>query len=80
MLHLLRCQYLLTVKRLAEEFSGKLPAVKINVDQQHELAAKYQVQGIPVLMLFSKGRVVWRGTGALAYENIKVEVRKALGW
>ncbi len=54
-----------SVKRLAEEFSGKLTVVKINVDKQPELAAKYQVQGIPALMLFNNGRIVWRGTGAL---------------
>ena len=69
-----------SVKRLAEEFSGKLIVVKINVDQQPEVAAKYQVQGIPALMLFEKGSIKWRTTGALPYENIRGEVMKALGW
>lgn len=69
-----------SVKRLAEEFSGKLIVVKVNVDQQPEVAAKYQVQGIPALMLFEKGSIKWRATGALPYENIRGEVMKALGW
>lgn len=69
-----------SVKRLAEEFSGKLTVVKVNVDQQPEVAAKYQVQGIPALMLFEKGSIKWRATGALPYENIRAEVIKAMGW
>lgn len=69
-----------SVKQLAEEFRGKLTVVKINVDEQPEVAAKYQVQGIPALMLFDKGMVKWRATGALPYESIRAEVIKAMGW
>lgn len=69
-----------SVKRLAEEFHGVLTVVKINVDEQPEVAAKYQVQGIPALMLFDKGMIKWRATGALSYDTIKAEVGKALGW
>lgn len=69
-----------SIKRLAEEFHGKVTVVKINVDEQPEVAAKYQVQGIPALMLFDKGMIKWQATGVLPYENIRGEVRKALGW
>ncbi|MCG8341913.1 MAG: thioredoxin [Chlorobiales bacterium] len=69
-----------SIKRLAEEFAGKLTVVKINVDEQPEVAAKYQVQGIPALMLFDKGTIKWRTTGVLPYENIRAEVIKTLGW
>lgn len=69
-----------SVKRLAEEFQGKLVVVKINVDEQPEVAAKYQVQGIPALMLFDRGAIKWQATGALSYESIKTEVKQALRW
>ncbi len=69
-----------SIIKLAQEFSGKLTVVKINVDEQPESAARYQVQGIPALMLFNNGSVLWRTSGALPYPRIKAEVSKALGW
>jgi thioredoxin len=68
-----------SIKRLASEFQEKLTVVKINVDEQPEVAAKYQVQGIPALVLFDKGMIKWRATGALPYEHIRAEVIKSLG-
>lgn len=48
-----------SVKRLAEEFQGKLFVVKINVDKRPEIAAKYQERNNrapgPVDVLFVKG-------------------------
>lgn len=35
------------VQQLAREFKGRLTVVKVNVDQQPEAAARFQVQGIP---------------------------------
>jgi len=69
-----------SIIKLAQEFSGRLTVVKINVDKQPEAASRYQVQGIPALMLFDKGSVIWRTSGALAYPRLKAEVSKALGW
>ncbi|MBF0586667.1 thioredoxin [Prosthecochloris sp. N3] len=69
-----------TVKKLAEEFSGRLTVVKINVDKQPDVAARFQVQGIPALLLFSGGSVVWRSSGALPYQALKTEITRALGW
>lgn len=40
-----------SVKQLASEFKGRLIVVKVNVDQQPDAAARFQVQGIPALML-----------------------------
>ncbi|NTV25294.1 MAG: thioredoxin [Chlorobiaceae bacterium] len=48
-----------TVAQLAKEFSGRLTVVKVNVDRQPDVAARFQVQGIPALMLFEKGVLKW---------------------
>ncbi|ACD89941.1 MAG: thioredoxin [Chlorobium limicola] len=68
-----------SVKKLAEEFKGRLTVVKVNVDRQPAAAAQFQVQGIPALMLFHKGKLVWRTAGALSYQQIREEVVKVLG-
>lgn len=50
---------------IAKEFKGRLFIVKVNTDQKPHLAARYGIQSIPTLILFRKGRILWRGTGAL---------------
>jgi len=44
-----------SVKKLADEFKGRLMVVKVNVDEQPSAASRFQVQGIPALMLFKDG-------------------------
>ncbi|NQU45829.1 thioredoxin [Chlorobium phaeovibrioides] len=68
-----------SVKKLAEEFKGRLTVVKVNVDEQPSAAARFQVQGIPALMLFKNGEKVWSTAGALSYPQLKAEVEKVLG-
>ncbi|HED30900.1 MAG TPA: thioredoxin [Prosthecochloris aestuarii] len=68
------------IRQLAEEYSGKLTVVKINVDKQPDVAARYQVQGIPALFLFQNGSVLWRSSGALPLQALKAEISRALGW
>jgi len=53
--------------------------VKVNVDEQPSAAARFQVQGIPALMLFKNGEKVWSTAGALSYPQLKAEVEKVLG-
>lgn len=66
------------VKQLAEEFSGKLVVVKIDIDEQPGVAGRYKIKGVPTLMLFRNGDVIWRTAGAMPYSQLKAEVMKAL--
>jgi len=51
------------VDEIAEE-RDDIKVCKINVDEQPELAAAYQVMSIPTLMVFKDGQVVSQSTGA----------------
>ncbi|MEZ6124470.1 MAG: thioredoxin [Planctomycetaceae bacterium] len=53
-----------TLDRLAEEFSGKVRIVKVNVDSEPALANKYQVSSIPALVFIADGQVVGQSAGA----------------
>jgi thioredoxin 1 len=53
------------IKQIAQDFKGKLTVIKVNIDEKPQLAAQYRIQGIPTLMLFDKGEVTWRISGAL---------------
>jgi thioredoxin 1 len=66
------------IARIASEFKGKLVTVKVNVDKKQHIAAQYQISSIPTIMMFFKGTVIMRITGALSYENLKGEVEKGL--
>lgn len=50
---------------LARQRAGQLKVVKVNVDDSPGIAARYQVQGIPTLLLFKDGKLTARQTGAL---------------
>ena len=52
------------VDQLAEEFDEKVKVAKLNVDENSELAARYQVSSIPSLLLFRNGKVVNQMVGA----------------
>jgi len=51
------------VRQLAQEWTGKAKVVKLDVDDNPELAMQYQVMGVPTLMLFVKGQPSQRITG-----------------
>ncbi|MGB3085143.1 MAG: thioredoxin [Saprospiraceae bacterium] len=38
----------------------KAKIIKIDVDKNQEVLANYQIQGVPTLILFKKGKIVWR--------------------
>ena len=52
------------VDQLAEEFDEKVKVAKLNVDENSELAARYQVMSIPTLLLFRNGKIVNQMVGA----------------
>jgi len=48
---------------LAKEWEGKIKILKLDVDENKEIAARYGVMSIPTLMLFVNGEVAERLTG-----------------
>ena len=51
------------VKQLAQDWDGRVKVVKLDVDNNPELAMQYQVMGVPTLMLFVGGEPIDRVTG-----------------
>lgn len=46
------------LSKIAEEYDGKVKIGKVNVDEQSELAMKYQIASIPTLVLFKNGKAI----------------------
>jgi thioredoxin 1 len=51
---------------LAEQFEGKLKVAKLNVDDHKETAAKFNVRGIPTLIIFKNGAAHATKVGAVS--------------
>ena len=65
-----------TLQQLAREEGDKIRIVKIDVDQNPKLAAKYRVSGVPTLILFKKSELKWRQSGVLSLPQLKSAIEK----
>ncbi|HEY9186084.1 MAG TPA: thioredoxin [Salegentibacter sp.] len=53
------------LKDVKSELGDQVKIVKIDVDRNQELAAKYQVRGVPTMILYKNGKQLWRQSGVL---------------
>jgi thioredoxin 1 len=59
-----------TVEEIARENAGKLKVVKLNVDENINAAGKFNIRGIPTLLVFKGGQVADQLVGAQPKETI----------
>ncbi len=53
------------LEQIAQEYAGRVKVVKLNTDENPEIAAKYNIRGIPTLLIFRNGEVVDQLVGAV---------------
>ncbi|SDE34806.1 thioredoxin [Pricia antarctica] len=58
------------LKQVKDEMGDALKIVKIDVDKNQAIASRYQVRGVPTMLLFKKGKQVWRQSGVLQKKDI----------
>lgn len=66
------------VAQLSEEFEGKAKVGKVNVDDEPELAAAFQVASIPMLVVMKAGKVVSTSVGYQPKEKLAEMLEKQL--
>lgn len=65
------CQMLAPVlKQVKDQLGEAVSIIKIDVDKNEKLAARYQVRGVPTMLLFQNGKQLWRQSGLLQKEEI----------
>jgi thioredoxin 1 len=52
--------------------------IKINVDQHQDLASHFMVRGVPTLMLFKSGKMLWRQSGVLSTKDLVAIIQNQL--
>src|SRR5437899_8679068 len=68
-----------TVAEIASAYSGKLKVVKVNVDENLNAAGRFNIRGIPTLLIFKGGEVADQIVGAVPKEQIQKVVDRHIG-
>lgn len=58
------------LKELSEKIGDKIRIIKIDVDKNQSIAQRYQVRGVPTLILFKKGEIAWRESGVKSTQQL----------
>src|SRR5690606_36451141 len=58
------------LEEVAEEYAGKLKVFKLNIDESEQTPPKFNIRGIPTLMLFKNGNVDASKVGALCKSQL----------
>ncbi|MCX7548594.1 thioredoxin [Xanthomarina sp. F1114] len=58
------------LKDVKDNLGESVSIIKIDVDKNQALAAKYQVRGVPTLILFKQGKQLWRQSGVVQKEDL----------
>ncbi|WP_420601123.1 thioredoxin [Flagellimonas sp.] len=53
------------LSQVKEELGDQIRIAKIDVDKNPKIAGKYQVRGVPTMLLFKDGKQVWRQSGVV---------------
>jgi len=66
------------IESIDKEYTGKLSVVKVDVDQDPDLANQYEVISVPTFLLFKDGKVVNRFTGGLPKAKVEELIKPLL--
>jgi thioredoxin 1 len=67
-----------TVAEIATDYTGRLKVVKMNVDENVNAAGRFNIRGIPTLLIFKGGQVADQIVGAVPKEQIAKVVDRNL--
>jgi thioredoxin 1 len=63
------------LKEVAGQMGEAVRIIKVDVDKNPQAAAAYQIQGVPTLILFKKGKQLWRQSGVVAAAQLAQIIR-----
>lgn len=66
-------------EELAKELAGIYNLVKLNIDEERDLAIQYNVSSIPTLLFFKDGKMVAKETGYMGKDVLKGKIENLLG-
>ena len=67
-----------TLQEVKLNLKDAVKIIKVNVDQHQDLANHFMVRGVPTLMLFKTGKMLWRQSGVLSARDLTTIIRNHL--
>ena len=64
------------LKEVATELGDRVRVIKIDVDQNTGLASRYHIQGVPTVIIFKNGELVWRQSGVVSKDQLRSIIRQ----
>ena len=59
-----------TIDAVADDYAGRVKVGKLNVDENGQTAMRYNIRGIPTLLLFKGGKIVEQKVGAVGKSDV----------
>jgi thioredoxin 1 len=66
--------------QLKEEYGDKIKIYKIDIDKNRALAEKYAIQAVPTVILYKKGKLVWRQAGVPSRSELAQQINHQLNY
>ncbi|MBP5995353.1 MAG: thioredoxin [Crocinitomicaceae bacterium] len=63
---------------LKKQMGSKIRILKIDVDKNQDVAARFKVRGVPTFVLFKNSEVLWRESGAFPLATLKAKIQAVL--
>lgn len=64
------------LEELKQRVGNSASIIKVDVDKNPQAAASYQVSGVPTLILFKSGKVLWRQSGVIPAGQLETLINK----
>ena len=62
------------LEQLKEKMGDDIRILKVDVDKYEALSMQYRIQSVPTLMLFKKGEMLWRQSGAMSLNDLMQKI------
>lgn len=63
------------LEEVAKSHQGKMKIIKIDTDKNPAISTIYGIQGIPTLILFKQGKILWRQSGAMPKHQLESSLK-----
>ena len=73
------CQTLSPIVQQVASFMGdRIKVIKVNVDKNQHAAMRYRIRGVPTLILFFRGKELWRKAGLMTRRELTAALEGAI--